>query len=464
MSEKQKNYNADRLSFKKLMLWKSSDISSAGVSVIVLGYLTLYCTDTLGMNPALVGTLLLASKIFDAIADLFYGWLVDNTHTRFGKGRTYELCIIGMTLCTIGLFGAGPEWSGFLKGAWVFIMYTLVYSVFTSLRLAGQTPYCIRAFSNNQVVITKVASYGGIITMFGSIIISVVFPIVMSKLATSAGGWTTLITIFMIPLTLLGLLRFIFVKEDPAVDEANMYQKVSPKEIFTMFKVNKYVWLFAGVMLCYNVTTALGVTTYYFKWIIGNTALISLTSMLSLVVLPLMLIFPVIMRKIGTMGDMIAVFCIFGIIGYGIIFFSGSNLPGVLTGGILAAFSTLPLAYYGVLFVMKCCSYNEMKGLPRMDASAAILSNFTSNTGSAIGSGITGLLLGLAGYVAGENVAAQPDSAILMIRLLYSVVPAIFLVVIAVFAKAFAPLERKIPEWEASKKAELERENENQGA
>lgn len=458
MSKKEKLQKKDRLSFGKLMLWKSSDISAAGVNAIVLGYLTLYCTDTLGMNPALVGTLLLASKVFDAIADLFYGWLVDNTRTRFGKGRTYELCIIGMTLCTIGLFGASPEWSDFFKSAWVFSVYTLVFSVFTSLRLAGQIPYCIRAFSNNQAVITKVASYGGIITMCGSIIISVAFPIVMSKLATSAAGWRTTIAIFMLPLTLIGILRFIFVKEDQSVDAANVYQKVSVKEIMTMFKVNKYVWLFASVMLCYNVTTALGAATYYFKWIIGNTALLSLTSMFSIFVLPLMLLFPFVMRKIGTMGDMIAYFCIVGIVGYVIVFFSGAFLPGVLAGGIIAAFATLPLAYYGVLFVMKCCSYNEMKGLARMDASAAILSNFTANTGSAIGSGITGVLLGLAGYAAGENITAQPDSALLMIRMLYSVVPAIFLIIIAISSKAFAPLERMIPEWEAKKKAELEQE------
>jgi len=208
--KKKKVQKADRLGFGRLMLWKSSDISAAGVSAIVLGYLTLYCTDTLGMSPALVGTLLLASKVFDAIADLFYGWLVDNTRTRFGKGRPYELCIIGMTLCTIGLFSASPEWSDFFKSIWIFSVYTLVFSVFTSLRLAGQIPYCIRAFSNNQTVITKVASYGGIITMLGSIIISILFPIAMNKLATSAAGWQAVMMIFMLPLTVIGIFRFIF--------------------------------------------------------------------------------------------------------------------------------------------------------------------------------------------------------------------------------------------------------------
>lgn len=449
-----KEKNPDKLGVGRLLLWKSSDVAQAGVQAIVLGYLTLYCSDTLGIGTATIGMLLLVSKVFDGATDLVAGWLVDNTHTKLGKGRPYEFCIIGITLCSMGLFAASPAWSQTVKCAWIFIMYTLVFSIFTTLRGAAGTPYTIRAFSNNQVLITKVASYGGVITMGASIGISIAFPIVMSKLATSASGWTKTIAIFVIPLTLIGVLRLIFIKEDPSVDAGQQHQKVSLKEIFAMLKINKYVWLFACIMLCYNITTALGVGTYYFKWVIGNTALLSLVSAFSIVTLPLMFGFPIIMRKIGSMGNMITSFCVLGVVGYIIVFFSNTNLAGVLAGGILAAFATLPLAYYGVLFIMKCCTYNEMKGLPRMDGSSGILSGLTSKLGSAFGSAITGILLGIAGYVAGDNITAQPDSAIMMIRILYSLVPAVSLVIIGLCARSFAKLEKMIPEWEEAHKGE----------
>lgn len=454
--KKQKQKDPNKLGVGRLLAWKSSDVAQAGIQAIVIGYLTLYCTDTLGINPALVGTLLLASKIIDAFTDVFAGWLVDNTHTRFGKGRTYELCIVGVTLCSIALFSASPEWSQFFKCAWIFVMYTMVFSIFTTLRGAAGTPYTIRAFSNNQVLITKVASYGGIITMAASIAINVAFPIVMSRLATSASGWTATIAIFAIPLTLIGVLRFFLIKEDPSVDAGNQYQKVSLKEIFTMFKVNKYVWLFACIMLCYNIMTAIGAGTYYFKWVIGDVSMMSLVSMFSVITLPLMFTFPAIMKKIGTMGDMVTSFCVIGIVGYVIVFFSNDWMPGVLVGGMIGAIATLPLAYYGVLFIMKCCTYNEMQGLPRMDGSSAILSNFTSKVGSALGSAITGVLLGAAGYLTGESVTVQPDSAIMMIRVLYAIVPVIALVIIAVCCKKFAVLEKQIPVWEEKRKKQME--------
>lgn len=452
VKKKGKVNDPNKLGFGKLLAYKSSDVTAAGISAIVISFLSLYCTDALGMNPMIVGSLLMASKIFDAFTDIISGWLVDNTHTKLGKGRPYELCIIGMTVCTLGLFSANPLWSNFVKCAWIFCMYTLVFSVFTTLRSAANIPYTIRAFSNNQAVITKVASYGGIITMAGSITISVVFPIVMSKLATDAAGWTKTVAIFVLPLTIIGVMRFIFIKEDPSVDAGSQHQKISIKEIFKMISINNYIWVFASIMLCYNISTSLGMASYYFKWIIGNTALISITSMVSVVLLPLMFTFPALMRKMGSMGKMIASFCIIGILGYVIVFFSGSNVIGVLIGSAIGAFATLPLAYYGVLFVMKCCTYNEMKGLPRMDGSVGILSNFATKFGSAIGSAIAGILLGLAGYVSGENVVSQPQSAIMMIRILYSVVPAMFLVIIFIACNSFSKLEKKIEVWEEEKK------------
>lgn len=452
VKKKGKVNDPNKLGFGKLLAYKSSDVTAAGISAIVISFLSLYCTDALGMNPMIVGSLLMASKIFDAFTDIISGWLVDNTHTKLGKGRPYELCIIGMTVCTLGLFTANPLWSNFVKCAWIFCMYTLVFSVFTTLRSAANIPYTIRAFSNNQAVITKVASYGGIITMAGSIAISVVFPIVMSKLAIDAAGWTKTVAIFVLPLTIIGVMRFIFIKEDPSVDAGSQHQKISIKEIFKMISINNYIWVFASIMLCYNISTSLGMASYYFKWIIGNTALISVTSMVSVVLLPLMFTFPALMRKMGSMGKMIASFCIIGILGYVIVFLSGSNVIGVLIGSAIGAFATLPLAYYGVLFVMKCCTYNEMKGLPRMDGSVGILSNFATKFGSAIGSAIAGILLGLAGYVSGENVVSQPQNAIMMIRILYSVVPAMFLVIIFIACNSFSKLEKKIEVWEEEKK------------
>ena len=56
------------------------------------------------LNPAIVGSLLLASKIIDAFTDLGFGYILDKTHTRWGKARPYEVFVVLMWAFTILMF------------------------------------------------------------------------------------------------------------------------------------------------------------------------------------------------------------------------------------------------------------------------------------------------------------------------------------------------------------------------
>ncbi len=434
--------NPDHLGFGRLLAFKSSDISAAWVSVIVLNYLSIYASDTLGVSTLRVGTLLLLSKILDAITDFFAGFLVDRTKTKLGRGRTYEPAIVGMTICTVFLFSGNPEWSEFAKSAWIFCMYSLTFAVFSTLRLAALSPYTIAHFSNNATLIKKVASFGGIITMAGSIIVSVGFPMIMKRIATSATGWTRAVLIVMVPATLIGLLRFFFCKEDPNVDPDKNAEPLKFKDFLQLFTKNKYVWLYALIALSYNLTTNLACGSYYFKYIVGDLDKLGILSVFGVILLPLMLLFPRIMKKLGSMGKMIACFSVLGIVGYIIVFFSGANTIGVYAGYLLATLAGLPIAYYGILFVMNICNYNERIGLRRMEASSTALANFCSKLGAALGAYVTGLVLFIGGYVSETN-AVQPDSALMAIRIDYAIVPIIFMVIIAVCSLAFAKLEKE---------------------
>lgn len=450
---KNKVQDPNKLSVPKLLAFKSSDISAAWINVIMLNYLSIYASDTLGVNLLKIGTILLLSKAVDAVTDIFAGVIVDNTHTKLGKARPYELSIIGMAICTVLLFAGKPEWSETVKCVWIFCMYTLTFSIFATLRYAAGVPYTIRAFSNNPVVLKKVSSYGATISMAGSMVFSIVFPVLMGKMATSAGGWTRLIFVAMVVALVLGMGRFIFCKEDPNVDAESKQEPIRLKEIFTLFRRNKYVWVYALIMLCYNIITNLAINAYYFKWIVGNVGMMSTLSMVSVFMVPLMMLFPALMKKLGSMGKMITCLSVVGVIGYVIAFLSGSWLPGVLVGYLIGNFSTMPVAYYSVLFIMNICTYNEMLGMPRMDGSSGILANFSAKFGGALGAWITGFLLSIAGYISAEGVVEQPASALTMIRIDFAIVPAVLVAIIGIAALAFNKLEKEATAFEAEKKA-----------
>jgi Na+/melibiose symporter-like transporter len=442
---------ADRLPLGKFLAWKSSDITSAGVFLIVTTYMSLFCTDHLGMSPLVVGNIILISNVIDFFTDLIAAYVIDNTKSKWGKARPYELGAIGMTLCTTLIFITPSGWNETLKIVWVFCMYTFLFGVFNTFRTSANVPYLIRAFDNNRTLIGKVSSYGGIVTTMGSMVVSLTFPKMMAKLATSDGGWAALILIYMIPLTVLGLLRFIFVKENPSIDAQQVKNKVDFKDIWAMIRKNGYAWLYLLIMFFFQTIQSIAALSYYFKYIVGDVGASGLLSIMSFVLLPTMFLFPVLMKKLSA-SQIIALGAVFSCMGYIVNFFAGASMTMLIIGGIITAFAMLPISYLGNMVQMDLCTYNQYLGLPRMDASiGALFNGFGTQLGQGFGGWLLGFALTAAGYIAseGDTIVAQPDSAITMIRLLYSLIPMVLMVLLAVTAFILSRLNKKMPEIEA---------------
>ena len=52
------------------LAYSLSEVAANPIYTITLTFLTFFYTDVLGMNAALVGTIILISKVFDGISDL----------------------------------------------------------------------------------------------------------------------------------------------------------------------------------------------------------------------------------------------------------------------------------------------------------------------------------------------------------------------------------------------------------
>lgn len=108
--EKKQKQKRVKVGAKRMICWNSSAISS-GCMMMIMGYLSIYCTDTMGIPAVLVGTLLAASKFFDGFTDLIAGYIVDNTNTKLGRGRPYELALLAGWICTVLLYSCPPSLS-----------------------------------------------------------------------------------------------------------------------------------------------------------------------------------------------------------------------------------------------------------------------------------------------------------------------------------------------------------------
>lgn len=436
-----KTNNPNKIGIGKFWGWQAR-ATSMGCYIIILGYLSMYCTDTLKIPAGIVGTLLLFSKIFDGVTDIIAGFLIDNTHTKFGKARPYEFAIIALWLCTWLLYSCPADWQTSIKCVWIFVMYTLINSVFATLLYANQTAYMLRAFPNQEQIV-KVNSYGGLVVTIGCAVVSMIFPQLMAKMATSGSGWSTLVGIFALPLACIGMLRFLLVKETVKIDKGND-DAVTLKDMLEILKHNKYIYFVAGIGLLYNMLQGLNsVYTYYFTWIGGGIERYTSIAALSMPLLIVMFIFPKVLQKGVTVSRLILFGGILGIVGYVINFFAGDNLVILMIAAVMYCFAGLPIAYLSGLLILDCAEYNVLTGHKRMESAMSAISSFGTKVGQGLGAAVLGILLQVFGYVGGAST--QTDSTLMGIRCMYSLIPAAIYLLIVILMAAYK-LDKVLPE------------------
>ena len=447
MSKSAKNQTQkEKIGVVRFWTWNARS-ASAAVQAIIIGYISFYCTDVHQLNPAIVATLLMATKLVDSVTDILAGYLIDITKTRFGKARPYELGVLGLWLCTWLLFSVPADMANVYKYVWVAVFYTLSQSVFYTVLTANETAYMVRAFNNQEHYVT-ISSLGGLITVAGVAVFNVVFPSFAENAGTNAGAWSLMVAVLAVPLAVIGMLRFFFVKEIYSVDTKG--ERVRFTDVITLFKTNKYIWSIALLLFVSNLATGMGASVYYYTYVIGNLSLMGTVSLFSVVTMFTMALYPVLLKKITT-KQLIMVGCFAYIIGGIIFFLTQSGFAFLAVATILTGMGSLPITMMVKLLQVECADYNEWKGNQRMEGSIGSLSGFAIKVGAAFGTFLAGILLAVSGYVGGTDVL--PDSALLMIRMLMGIVPSLGFVLDIFVLHFFYDLDKKIVDI----RAELEK-------
>lgn len=408
--------------------------------MIQMTYITYYGTNILEIPAGVIGLLLMASKIFDAFTDLIAGVLVDRTSTRWGKARPYEFSIIGIWLCTVLMF-ACPDFGMIGRCAWIFIWYSLTNAVFFTLLNADEPVYMMRAIPNRQDM-EQTASLNGLFSLIGSMMISIIYPLLMVNLGTSKEGWTVMALIFAIPMGLIGLLRVLLIPE--VKDHENTKkEKVSAQAIRAALCSNRYIYLYILLIIAVNLISGFSqANTYYFTYIVKDQTMMSVASLPSMITPFLLLFFPVLLKKHSVIQ--ISKICIIiGIAGTLIKQFAGADMTMILSGTFISMIGFLPLSAFSVILLTDIVDYNEWKTKNRVEGVYASFGSFGQKLGQALSSVVIGFLLQISGFVS-NNSAVQPDSALTMIQAMFGIIQGIILVLILVVL-VFFNLDKKMP-------------------
>ena len=88
-----------------------------------------------------------------------------------------------------------------------------------------------------------------------------------------------------------------------------------------------------------------------------------------------------------------------------------------------------PISVLFPLMIINCADFNEWKGMQRMEGTLGCVTGLATKIGSALGAGLLGILLSCAGYVG--DMTQIPESAVWMIRILFSIIPMLLWLAVA---------------------------------
>ena len=206
----------------------SGDIAGNVVYAFLSSFVMIYLTNTVGLNPGIVGTLIAVSKLLDGVTDIFFGSLIDKTHSKMGKARPWMLYgYIGCAITLVAIFAIPTNLGQFAQYAWFLIAYTLLNAVFYTANNIAYSALTALVTKNSAEQV-EMGSWRFMFAFATSLLIQSITLGAVTALGGGAAGWRTVAIIYAIIGLLVNTLSVFSVKELP---EGELVDTTDKKEI-----------------------------------------------------------------------------------------------------------------------------------------------------------------------------------------------------------------------------------------
>lgn len=281
------------------------DMSSSMFWKIFSYYLPFFYSNIFGLSLAHAGTLVLVTKLYDAVSDPVMGLVADRTNTRWGKYRPYLLWIaIPFAIAGILAFFTPQTDNYTFKHVYAYVTYILMMTVYTAINV----PYgaMLGVMTDDSREKSVFSSFRMFFAFIGSFIAMGSFEPLL-KLRQSIVGtlpaewtladstpadWTVAVSVIGIVCAVLFILSFLMTREH--VTEAEMARKTvkenhneaaktSVAEDLKALVANGPWWMLLGggiAILLFNCVRG-GAAAYYFADVLGTNAIFTLALFLT---------------------------------------------------------------------------------------------------------------------------------------------------------------------------------------
>lgn len=412
----------------------SGDIAGNVVYALLSSFVMIFLTDTVGMNPGIVGMLIAASKLLDGVTDVFFGSLIDKTHSKMGKARPWMFYgYFGCAVCLVAIFVIPADISAVAQYAWFFIAYTLLNAGFYTVNnIAYSALTALITKNTNERV--QMGSIRFIFAFSTSLLIQSVTVGLVAYFGGGAAAWRTVAIIYAVIGVISNTISVMSVRElspeelaegEGEVKEDKTEEKYTLIDAFKLLIANKYYLMLCAsyiLMQIYSATLNMGI--YYMTYVLGNAHLLGVFSWCINIPIILGLVFtPALVAKFNGMYKLNFMGYTLGTAGRMGVVIAGylGSVPLMLVFSAVAAVGMSPLQGDMNALIATCSEYTYLTKGKRVDGTMYSCTSLGTKLGGGLGTAIAGWLLAFSGY--DGTAAVQSASCINMLHIMYLWIP-----------------------------------------
>lgn len=428
---------AEKISLKEKISYGLGDTSLNIFNGITMMLMTVYFTDTFKLDPAIMGTLFLVARLIDGITDPLCGMLSDRVKSRHGRYRFFLLYFsVPFGVSCAALFmcpDLGPT------GRTIYAYVTYLFLVLSVTLVSVPYVSLLGAISDDSNERLSINAIRFPLTKVAYIIVSLIVPSLLAMFDNQVVGYRVVMSGIGLLCIILVLICYANTKEriyTPVDDSVSMGEQIK-----CLFKNDQAIAMFLGqIFTMINNTLKFGGAAYFVSYVLkeGTASLSALLTAGSVagILAPFAANY-LLAKKYIKRGPLLVVSQLAGavfLLAIGLIASSSIVLNTALF--FLSLFCGELIAILVWASVADCGDYGYAKYGIRVTGIISGGMMFSTKLGMAIGGALLGYVLAFYGYDPDTASSATEDQLFAFV-LLFSILPAIFMVLAAAAFKIY---------------------------
>lgn len=403
----------------------------------ISAFLLIFYTDVMGLAAAAVGTMMLVTRLVDAVTDPLMGAIADRTRSRWGRFRPYLLFgAVPMALTGV-LTWTVPDLDPDGRLLWAYATFTLMMLAYTVLAMPYSALGGVVTGDSQQR--TTLISFRFIAAFAGTTVVNWLTLDLVQWLGRGdeALGWQ--LTLGLYGVIAAATFATVFLTTRERVAPPPMQRSAVRQDILDLLRNRPWLVLFVlALVIMVTIVMRSGSLVYFLKYHVGRPELTgTFLGMYSVALAVGAALTPVMTRHVDKRRLMMWLMAGVGVLSCAMYFVPSDQVWALfaintLIGLLLGPKSPLAFSMYA-----DCADYTEWNTGRRATAMTFAAATFSQKLGGALAAAAIAWMLAAMGYVANE---AQSDASRHGIALLLTVIPGA-VALLAAWVMRFYPLD-----------------------